>query len=87
MGQYGNQPDFATIAKQTYVNEVVAPSAIFIGELNEGFTTCSIEVLPVGNGVRPVLLTGLTSGTFLPIVVTKVISVTGISEANVILYR
>ena len=51
MGQYGNQPDFATIAKQVTINNVVPPSAIFIGELNEEFTTCSIEVLPVGNGL------------------------------------
>jgi hypothetical protein len=86
MGQYGNQPDFGTIVKQVTINNVVPPSAIFIGELNEGFTTCSIEVLPVGNE-DTVLLTGLTSGTFLPIVVTKVVSVTGITEGNVLLYR
>mgnify|MGYP000370249370 CR=1 FL=1 len=86
MGQYGNQPDFGAIVESITLNAIVPPSAIFVGELNEGSTTCSIEVLPVGNK-NTVLLTGLTSGTFLPIVVTKVINVTGITDDRVLLYR
>ncbi len=86
MGQYGNQPDFGVIVEAVTLNEIVTPSAVFVGEVSEGFTSCSIEVLPAGNK-NTVLFTGLNSGTFLPIVITKVINVTGITGDRVLLYR
>lgn len=87
MGQFGNQPDFGVIAEPALTGVVVPPSAVFIGEINEGFTTCSITVQMVGNEVGTTSFTGLRSGTFLPIIITQVANVYGITEDRVILYR
>ena len=87
MGQFGNQPDFGVIAEPALAGVVVPPSAVFIGQPNEGYATCSIDVQMVGNEVGATSFTGLRSGTFLPIIITKVLNIYNIAEDKVILYR
>jgi hypothetical protein len=90
MGQYGNQPDFGTIVavlEDIGLNVVFPPSAIYVGETtnNNGAT---LEVQPVGNEPGDtVIISGISNGTFLPIVVTEIIDKTGIDLNNVLLYR
>jgi hypothetical protein len=86
MGQYGNQPDFGTIVSTVDLEEVILPSAIFIGEIIDPVTPATITVLPVGNTTE-VTFTGLIGGTFMPIVVTKIVSITGIQIENILVYR
>ena len=86
MGQYGNQPDFGTIVEGITMETTFPPSAIFVGQLLEETLTCSLRVLPVGNS-EDVTFTGISAGTFLPIIITKVISLTGVAEADILVYR
>ena len=86
MGQYGNQPDFGTIVEEITIGKEFPPSAIFVGQLLEETLTCSLRVLPVGNS-EDVTFTGISAGTFLPIIITKVISLTGVAEADILVYR
>lgn len=87
MGQYGNQPDFGTIVTtgDKVGTDPFPPSAIYVGKsLAAGGVT--IEVLPVGN-TDAVTITGIQDGTFLPIIVTQLVSVTNIVADNVVLYQ
>lgn len=86
MGQYGNQPDFGVIVEGITLEVPFAPSAIFVGELVEGATTCSVRVLPAGN-TNSIWFTGIGPGTFLPIVITEVVALTGVTAANILVYR
>ena len=101
MGQFGNQPDFATkvdIVSSLASNVVLSkPSAVFIGAVTQ-VTGNTLVVVPAGNssynintGVTtntPVTLTGLQSGTFLPIMITSIISSgTTVPAASIHLYR
>jgi hypothetical protein len=87
MGQYGNQPDFAT-----QVGTVVSlpltgiqSAAIYIGAVtNPALTTTSITVRPVGNS-SDVTFTGLTSGSFLPVIVTSITSAVNIPASSILL--
>jgi hypothetical protein len=91
MGQYGNQPDFGTIVvtlEDIGLNESFPPSAIYVGitDLNDG--SAELIVQPVGNAPGDtVTITGISNGTFLPIVVTKITSKNGLDINNVLLYR
>jgi hypothetical protein len=91
MGQYGNQPDFGTIVvilEDIGLNESFPPSAIYVGETfaNDGTTT--LEVQPVGNEPGDtVIISGISNGTFLPIIVTKIIDKTNVDTNKVLLYR
>jgi hypothetical protein len=86
MGQYGNQPDFGTIVEGISIDKDFPPSAIFVGQLQEETLTCSLTVLPVGNS-NSVTFAGISAGTFLPIIITKVISITGVAEGEILVYR
>lgn len=86
MGQYGNQPDFGTIVSAVVIGESIPPSAIFIGKLQDPTVPCRITVMPVGNDTE-VTFTGLLNSTFMPIVVTKIISIEGIDVENVLVYQ
>jgi hypothetical protein len=87
MGQYGNQPDFGTIV--TTGDDVgsgyFSPSAIYVGKTTDG-NAASIVVLPAGNE-DTIEITGIPQGTFLPIVVIKLISVTNMNKGNILFYR
>lgn len=101
MGQFGNQPDFATVVDtvSSLSSNVVLnkPSAVFIGAVTQ-VTGNTLVVVPVGNssydagtGVTtdtPVTFTGLQSGTFLPVMITSIISSgTTVPAASILLYR
>ena len=91
MGQYGNQPDFGTIVvilEDIGLNESFPPSAIYVGETTVNDGTATLEVQPVGNEPGDtVIISGISNGTFLPIVVTKIIDKTGVDTNKVLLYR
>ena len=88
MGQYGNQPDFATKVATldgSVPHENLNSAAIYIGALDDpNDTTTSIEVKPVGNSGY-VTFTGITAGTFLPVIVTDIKEYTNISKDNILL--
>lgn len=87
MGQYGNQPDFATqvdtVASLPATG--IRSAAIYIGAVtNPALTTTSITVRPVGNS-SDVTFTGLTSGSFLPVIVTSITSAVNIPASSILL--
>jgi hypothetical protein len=87
MGQYGNQPDFATKVDTiaAYPAENIKSAAIYIGAVTDpALTTTSITVRPVGNSTD-VTFTGLTSGSFLPVIVTSITSAVNIPVGSVLL--
>jgi hypothetical protein len=88
MGQYGNQPDFGTIV--TSVDIVGAgefpPSAIYVGKTDNG-NPCRLTVIPAGNNGVQIDINGISQGTFLPIVITKVVDYENIDKQNILLYR
>jgi hypothetical protein len=89
MGQYGNQPDFGTTVTQfdnIGLGIEFPPSAIYVGttDANDGILT----VQPVGNEPGDtVVIAGISNGTFLPIIVTKIINKTGVDIGGILLYR
>jgi len=89
MGQYGNQPDFGTIVialEDVGFNSEFPPSAIYVGTTDNNNGT--LEVQPVGNAPGDtVVIQGISNGTFLPIVVTKIISKNEIDGDTILLYR
>jgi hypothetical protein len=88
MGQFGNQPDFASIS-QTLTNfpeKADQPSAVFIGELLNSGNPASITVRLVGDS-SDTTFSGLSQGTFLPIMVTNVSNGTNIAADKIVLYR
>ena len=86
MGQYGNQPDFATtvgtVSAQPLTN--IKSAAIYIGAVVDPLLNTTITVRPVGNSAD-VTFSGLTSGTFLPVIVSAITSTTNISVSNILL--
>ena len=89
MGQYGNQPDFGTIVttlEEVGLGNQCAPSAIYVGKTVDG-NICKLRVIPVGNNGVDVEFSGISEGTFLPIVVTSITSITNIDGSDVLLYR
>jgi hypothetical protein len=88
MGQYGNQPDFATkvdtVASLPLSN--IQSAAIYIGAvISEGAET-SITVRPVGNSAD-VTFSGLASGSFLPVIVSRITSAVNIPVGSILLIR
>ena len=66
MGQYGNQPDFATSAETVVVGTTnVSRSALYIG------TGGNIEVTAVSNST-PVVFKNIPDGSFLPVIVSSI---------------
>ena len=90
MGQYGNQPDFGTTVvplEKIGLNESFPPSAIYVGQTTD-MARCIIEVLPVGNNpTDTITITAIQPGTFLPIVVVKIIDLDGVIDKDILLYR
>jgi hypothetical protein len=87
MGQYGNQPDFATQVDtiSAFPTANIRSAAIYIGAVtNPALTTTSITVRPVGNSTD-VTFTGLTSGSFLPVIVTDITSAVNIPASSILL--
>ena len=88
MGQYGNQPDFATkvgVLEGELPHENLNSAAIYIGAvIDPDLTTTSIMVKPVGNEGF-VTFTGITSGSFLPVIVTSIKEYTNILPENILL--
>lgn len=89
MGQYGNQPDFGTIVvtAEDVVNPF-PPSAIYVGktENNDGGTKLLVQ--PVGNAPGDTIeINGIYDGTFLPIIITEIISKDSVDLKNILLYR
>jgi hypothetical protein len=87
MGQYGNQPDFAT-AVDTVASlpaTGIRSAAIYIGAVTDAaLTTTSITVRPVGSSAD-VTFSGLTSGTFLPVIVSSITSAVNIPTSSILL--
>jgi hypothetical protein len=90
MGQYGNQPDFGTTVRTFEgigTSTPFPPSAIYIGQTADN-VRASMTVLPVGNPPEATIaITGISPGTFLPIVITQIIDLSNVDAANVLLYR
>lgn len=87
MGQYLNQPDFATkvdvlVGDKPFEN--IKSAAVYIGDLTDSNSTASISVIPVGND-DSVIFTGITAGTFLPVIVKQVKDFSNIPQENILL--
>lgn len=86
MGQYGNQPDFATkvdtVASLPFNN--IKSAAIYIGAVTVEGNPTTITVRPVGNS-SDVTFSGLSSGIFLPVIVSNIVSVTNIPLSSILL--
>ena len=89
MGQYGNQPDFGTIVSSlTDIGQPFPPSAIYVGETLNNDGTASLTVQIVGNTPGAVTeITGISSGTILPFIVTEITAYSGVENDNILLYR
>jgi len=89
MGQYGNQPDFATVVETVTAalpKRKINNSAIYIGALTDPLLDASITVTPVGNSTN-VTFSGIKGGTFLPVIVTKIESAINIPISSILLYN
>jgi hypothetical protein len=88
MGQFGNQPDFAAISQTLSAFPTTAdqPSAVYIGAFTAPLSAASITVRLVGNSADTTF-SGLSEGTFLPIMVKSVTSAVNIPAASIVLYR
>ena len=88
MGQFGNQPDFAAISTtlSAFPTAASQPSAVYVGAFTVGGTVGSITVRLVGNSVDTTF-SGLSEGSFLPIMVTSVTGAVNIPATSIILYR
>ena len=87
MGQFGNQPDFATKSTtlSAFPTTATTPSAVYIGAFTSALSAASITVRLVGDSADTTF-SGLSQGTFMPIIVTSVTSAVNIPAASIILY-
>jgi hypothetical protein len=84
MGQYGNQPDFAV--KVTSLDIAAGASGLESAALYVG-TSGDLEVQPVGNNVGDtVVFRNIPSGTFLPVIVSAIISGGNSTAQDVLAY-
>jgi hypothetical protein len=68
MGQYFNQPDFATSAETVVVGTTnVKNSALYIGSGG------NIEVIVVGDSA-PVVFKNIPDGSFLPVIISSIVA-------------
>ena len=87
MGQYGNQPDFATAVDtvESLPKKNIKSAAIYIGQLTDvDAEVTSITVRPVGNN-SDVTFSGLSSGSFIPVIVTGITSAVNIPASSILL--
>lgn len=84
MGQFLNQPDFATQVEtiSAFPATPESPSAIYIGTAAD---PASVTVVTIGGD--NVTFTGIASGSFLPVVCTEITSVVGILAADILFIR
>ena len=84
MGQYGNQPDYAVKAVSVDVAAGVSglnSAALYIG------TSGDLEVQPVGNNAGDtVVFRNIPSGSFLPVIVSAIISGGNSTAQDVLAY-
>lgn len=84
MGQYGNQPDFAV--KAVSVNVAAGVSGLNSAALYIG-TSGDLEVQPVGNNAGDtVVFRNIPSGSFLPVIVSAIISGGNSTAQDVLAY-
>jgi hypothetical protein len=88
MGQYLNQPDFATAVDtiSAFPTLGIKPAAIYIGAITDPTLATSITVRPNGN-TTDVTFSGLASGMFLPVIVTQITSAVNIPVGSILLVR
>ena len=86
MGSFTNQPDFATIVEtvSAFPTTGIRSAAIYIGALTDESQGGTITVRPVGNS-SDVTFSAITSGSFIPVIVTSITSATNIPAASVLL--
>lgn len=86
MAQYLSRIGFAT--KVDTVDSLpmtnTKSAIIYIGDLIDPFIGASLTVRPVGN-TTDVTFNGLTSGSFLPVEVSKITSASNVSLSNILL--
>ena len=84
MGQYGNQPDYAV--KAVSVNVAAGVSGLNSAALYIG-TSGDLEVQPVGNDAGDtIVFRNIPSGSFLPVIVSAVISGGNSTAQDVVAY-
>ncbi len=84
MGQYGNQPDYAV--KAVSVDAAAGVSGLNSAALYIG-TSGDLEVQPVGNGAGDtVVFKNIPSGSFLPVIVSAIISGASSTARDVVAY-
>ena len=84
MGQYGNQPDYAV--KAVSLNIAAGASDLNSAALYIG-TSGDLEVQPVGNNAGDtIVFRHIPSGSFLPVIVSAVISGGNSTAQDVVAY-
>jgi len=84
MGQYGNQPDYAV--KAVSVDAAAGVSGLNSAALYIG-TSGDLEVQPVGNADGDtVVFKNIPSGSFLPVIVSAIISGASSTARDVVAY-
>jgi hypothetical protein len=84
MGQYGNQPDYAV--KAVSLNIAAGASNLNSAALYIG-TSGDLEVQPVGNNAGDtIVFRNIPSGSFLPVIVSAVISGGNSTAQDVVAY-
>jgi hypothetical protein len=84
MGQYGNQPDYAV--KAVSVDAAAGVSGLDSAALYIG-TSGDLEVQPVGNdNGDTVVFKNIPSGSFLPVIVSAIISGASSTARDVVAY-
>ena len=84
MGQYGNQPDYAV--KAVSVDAAAGASGLNSAALYIG-TSGDLEVQPVGNADGDtVVFKNIPSGSFLPVIVSAIISGASSTARDVVAY-
>ncbi|MCP4322072.1 MAG: hypothetical protein GY787_09525 [Alteromonadales bacterium] len=84
MGQYGNQPDYAV--KAVSLNIAAGASNLNSAALYIG-TSGDLEVQPVGNDAGDtIVFRNIPSGSFLPVIVSAVISGGNSTAQDVVAY-
>jgi len=84
MGQYGNQPDYAV--KAVSVDAAAGASNLNSAALYIG-TSGDLEVQPVGNNDgNTVVFKNIPSGSFLPVIVSAIISGASSTARDVVAY-
>ena len=84
MGQFGNQPDFGTAIETiaSFPVTPVKPSAIYIG-----IATIPATITVVCVDGTSATFTGITGGSFLPVMVKEITSAVNIQPVDVLFIR